>query len=308
MTGEGKGSVTCPSCGKEARGNFCHHCGASLGGRFCNQCGKELEAGARFCNQCGAGVGESKGGGAPPAKAGGASKGRSGSGGAPGRGRSRSSSSAPAAERAPTRRQVAVEAVGGSNLPWWIAGAALFGLILVVGWSMVRPAGPAAAAGGGAPAAAAGNPNAAGITDISQMTPREAADRLFDRVMRTISAGDTVGAMGFQPMAVQAYARAEPLDLDGVFHMALLELLADPQAALATSQRILEQEPTHILGLGVAARAALSAGDEEAATRYYQALLDSYDEEAARTLPAYEAHRNLLADYRTEAQAFLGAG
>jgi hypothetical protein len=201
---------------------------------------------------------------------------------------------------------VAAEAVGGSNLPWWIAGAALFGLILVVGWSMVRPAGPAAPEGP-APAAAGGavSPNAPGITDISQMTPREAADRLFDRVMRTISSGDTAGALGFQPMAVQAYARAEPLDLDGLFHKALLELLADPAAALTTARQILEEEPNHLLGLGVAARAALSLGDEEAATDYYERLLAAFEEESARDLEEYEAHQNLLPDYRAEARDFL---
>jgi len=181
---------------------------------------------------------------------------------------------------------------------------ALFGLILVVGWSMVRPAGPAAPAGGGA-AAGTVDPNAQGVTDITQMTPREAADRLFNRVMTTISQGDTAGAMGFQPMAVQAYQRAEPLDLDGLYHQALLELLADPAAALATAQRILEAEPNHILGLGVAARASLSLGDEEAARGHYQQLLDAYDEEAPRTLNEYVGHQNLLTEYRAEARSFL---
>jgi hypothetical protein len=200
---------------------------------------------------------------------------------------------------------VAAEAVGGSNLPWWIAGAALFGLILVVGWSMVRPAGPAAPEGPPPAAAGAPGPNAPGVTDISQMTPREAADRLFDRVMRTISSGDTAGALGFQPMAVQAYIRAEPLDLDGLFHKALLELLADPAAALATARQILEEEPNHLLGLGVAARAALSVGDEEAATGYYERLLGAFEEESGRSLPEYEAHQNLLPDYRAEARDFL---
>lgn len=294
MSGGEGGTVTCPSCGKQARGNFCHHCGASLGGRFCNQCGNELEAGAKFCNQCGAPAGGDKSARKPKPSGAGA-----------GSGKKKPPRRSPDAQPVPSRRQVAAEAVGGSNLPWWIAGAALFGLILVVGWSMVRPAGPAAPAAGGAPAAGTADPNAAGVTDITQMSPREAADRLFNRVMTTISQGDTAGALGFQPMAVQAYDRAAPLDLDGLYHKALLELLADPAAALATAEEILAQEPDHILALGVAARASLSLGDEAAATAYYEQLLGAYDEEAARTLPEYEGHRNLVADYRAEAQAFL---
>ncbi len=297
MSDEKSQKHACPACGKESRGNFCHHCGAALGGRFCNQCGNELAAGARFCNKCGAPAGKGAGAAALAAAP---ATGRAARGTAtkPARG-------AASQANAPSRREAAAETFGGSNLPWWIAGAALFGLILVVGWSMVRPAGPVESAGGGAAAGAGGNPAAQGVTDISQMTPREAADRLFNRVMTDISQGDTAAAMGFQPMAVQAYTRAEPLDLDGVYHQALLELLANPAAALESARRILDEEPDHILALGVAARASLSLGDEEQAVAYYQQLLDAYPEESTRTLPEYTGHANLLTDYRAEAQDFL---
>lgn len=305
MSDEKAPTPTCPSCGKESRGNFCHHCGASLGGRFCNQCGNELAPGAKFCNQCGAPVG--KVGGAAVA----AAAGSSGSKGKRKAGPKAPSAGGKGGKAAPaqaSRREAAAETFGGSNLPWWIAGTALFGLILVVGWSMVRPAGPAQPTGGVPAAGAAADPNQQGMTDISQMTPREAADRLFNRVMTDISQGDTAAAMGFQPMAVQAYERAEPLDMDGVYHQALLELLADPAAALESAQRILDEEPGHILALGVAARASLSLGDVEQAEAFYQRLLDGYEEESARALPEYTGHANLLTDYRTEAQDFLSGG
>ena len=95
---------------------------------------------------------------------------------------------------------------------WWIAGIAMFGLIVVVGWSMVRP-GPPPTPGGG-PAAPAGAPAAGQApVDLSSMSPLDAANRLFNRVMTTLEAGDTAGALGFQPMAVQAYEMIEPLDL-----------------------------------------------------------------------------------------------
>jgi len=277
MSGGGGGAKgSCPQCGKPAAGNYCQHCGSALGGRFCNQCGAKLSGNAGFCNQCGA-------------------KASAGGGGAP----------------LPSRRAAAAAAVGGGNAPWWIAGVAMFGLILVVGWSMVRPQGPATqgTAPGGAPSGSAGgavDPNGPGTTDISQMSPREAADRLFDRVMRTISAGDTAGAMGFQPMAVEAYEVAEPLDLDGLFHMALLQQLADPQAALATAKRMLEKEPDHVLGLGMAAETAAAAGDLAASREYSQQLLRVYDAQSARNLPEYDAHRNLMVQMKATAEASAG--
>jgi hypothetical protein len=199
--------------------------------------------------------------------------------------------------------------VGGANAPWWIAGVALFGLIVVVGWNAVRPgerqppstAAPAGMAGGAAGGAGLG----AATTDISNMSPREAADRLYDHVMRSISAGDTASALQFQPMAVQAYERAEPLDLDGLFHEALLELMADPAAAEATAQRILEAEPDHILGLGVAAQAAVAMGDSAKAKDDYEHLLRVYDAQSGRNLVEYDGHRNLMAEYRDLAQQYV---
>lgn len=272
MSGGGGGKQTqkCPQCGNPAGGNFCTHCGAALGGRFCTKCGAKLGPNVAFCTQCGAK--------------------------APGAG-----ATAPGA-----RKAAAAAAVGGANAPWWVAGVAMFGLILVVGWSMVRPGEPEAPAGMPSGAGGGADPNAPGTTDISNMSPREAADRLFDRVMRTMSAGDTAGALGFQPMAVQAYQLVGDLDLDGLFHVALLQQLSDPAAALATAKQMLEAEPDHVLGLGMAGEAAAAMGDQAAARQYFQQLLDVYDVQFARTLPEYEGHRNLMEQVKATAQEFLG--
>jgi hypothetical protein len=141
--------------------------------------------------------------------------------------------------------------------------------------------------------------------DLSTMSPREAADRLFDRVMRTIAAGDTAGAISFQPMAIQAYQAIEPLDFDGLFHQSLLEMLVDPAAALATAERILESEPDHILGLGAAAEAALGTGDEARAAEIYAQIMDVYGAQANRPLVEYQGHTGLMTQYLSVAQAFL---
>lgn len=272
MSGQGGGGGSkCPQCGKGGTGKFCQHCGSPMGERFCNQCGAKIAGNPRFCNQCGA------------PQAGGKGAGGGGAG----------------------HRAAAVAAVGGGNAPWWIAGVAMLGLILVIGVTMVKPEGPAAPAGG-MPPAGGGNPAAGQSTlDLSSMSPREAADRLFDRVMRTVSAGDTAGALAFQPMAVQAYQGAEPLDLDGLFHQALLEGLADPAAALATAQRMLAQEPDHILGLGQAAQASLDMGDTAQAEEYFSHLVRVYDAQFARNLVEYDGHRNIMVEMKSTADAFL---
>ncbi len=291
---EGPAGRPCPECGKPAAGNFCQHCGASMGGRFCNQCGTEIAAGARFCNQCGKPVGARPAPAAPAAPA--APVGGAMPGGPPRVGAQ--------------HRAAAAATFGGSNLPWWIAGVAMFTLILVVGWSAVRGGGAVSSRpspmGGGQPAASGSNPAAgASAVDLSSMTPREAADKLFDHVMRDLSAGDSADAVAFQPMAVQAYERAEPLDLDGLFHMSLLQRMTDPAAALATAQRILEQDPDHILGLGAAAEAADQSGQPDLATKYYKHLLEVYDAQVTRNLPEYQAHSTLLPEMKSEAEAYV---
>jgi len=269
MSGQGGGGAKkCSQCGKPGQGKFCQHCGAGMGETSCKQCGGKVAPGVRFCNQCGAPQAGGKGGGG-------------------------------------SHRAAAASTVGGSNAPWWIAGVAMLGLILVVGVTMVQPSGPAAPTGG-MPPGAGGDPAAGQSSlDLASMSPREAADRLFDRVMRTISSGDTAGAMAFQPMAVQAYQGAEPLDLDGLFHQSLLEAMADPPAALATAQRMLTAEPDHILGLGAAAQASRDMGDTNKAQEFYGHLVRVYDAQFVRPLVEYEGHRNILIEMKAEADRFL---
>jgi hypothetical protein len=137
------------------------------------------------------------------------------------------------------------------------------------------------------------------------MSPTDAANRLFDRVMSTIEAGDTAAALGFQPMAVQAHQALEPLDMDGLFHLAMLEMLVDPSAALVTAQRMLEVDADHVLGLGMAAQASIGLGEEDQAAVHYQRLLDVFDGQFARPLPEYQGHQNSLNQMQREAQAFL---
>lgn len=273
MTKSGRGP-SCPECGKSATGNFCQHCGARLGGRFCNECGSEVAAGARFCNQCGTEV----------------------AGGAAGAG----------AGRAGEHRAAARAAFGGQNLPWWIAGAAMFVMIMLVGRAMVRPAGPVAP-GGAPPAAPVGGGRPAGTPpDLSQMTPIEAATRLFNRVMTATSAGDSAQAQAFLPMAIAAYDLARPLDHDALFHLSVLNRTArNLDAALDNALEILEDDPNHLLALAAAAEAEIELGLPEEAEKHYRHIFEIYDTESRRPLQEYSDHSAIVQVLKQDAERYL---
>lgn len=210
---------------------------------------------------------------------------------------------------APVRR-------GASNLPWYIAGAALVALIVLVLLPTTRRPGAAADPGAvplppsaDAPAgdmASASIPGAAGAPGPLTGTPRELADRLFNRIMQLREAGDTARARFFLPMGMQAYAMAGELDADGLYHLSLLQGMAGNGAeGRATAEKILATSPDHLLGLAAAAEAANVAGDRTAARAYYRRLLDHYDAESKKPLPEYAEHRRILPEYRAEADAYL---
>jgi hypothetical protein len=60
--------------------------------------------------------------------------------------------------------------------------------------------------------------------DLASMSPRDAADRLFNRVMVASESGNTAEALKFAPMALQAYDNLGTLDNDARYHVALLHL------------------------------------------------------------------------------------
>ena len=81
-------------------------------------------------------------------------------------------------------------------------------------------AAPFAAMGGAAGAAGAATGNRA--PDISQLSPTDIANRLFDRIMRLNDQGKADSVAFFAPMAIQAYQMVEqeqghPLDADQRF-------------------------------------------------------------------------------------------
>ena len=187
----------------------------------------------------------------------------------------------------------------GNQVAWWMAGALLLGLIMVIAYPVYGPG--RATAPRPAPVGPAGG--AAGV-DLSSMTPREAADRLFNRVMTAVSTNDNAEVVNFLPMAIRALELAEPLDTDGKFHLVLLRLTGQFNAeALEGAEEILAEQPNHLLGLAMAGDASLALGDSASARAYYGRWLEAYETETTKDLLEYRDHSPLFPQMQITAEA-----
>jgi hypothetical protein len=180
-------------------------------------------------------------------------------------------------------------------LPWAIAGIALLSLIaLVVGQRFgARPNAVPESEAIGATAPFAG---AAGAMprapDISQMTPQQQAERLYDRIMREFEAGQADNVRAFMPMAVAAFERLAPLSLDQRYDLGRIgEVGGDIPLAHAQSDTILRARPTHLLGLILAAKVARMEKNETRARALDNKLLAAEPTERAAGLPEYQLHK-----------------
>ena len=227
--------------------------------RQCPVCGAENPSRARFCGSCGTAI---QGGGAARPRAG-----------------------------------------TSPIMPWFIAGVCVLAIHAAVIVLAVRRPQPAGAnspdmTNSGAPFAQQGGGGATGrAPDISNMSPREAADRLYDRIARATEAGDSGQVSFFGPMALQAYARVTPRDPDARLHIGLIELaLRNPAGATAQADSISRESGDHLFGPMLRARAAEAAGNNAAARQAYRQLVASYDRERAKNLPEYEQHNTMLTE------------
>jgi hypothetical protein len=254
----------------------CPSCGAAASGRFCPECGAALDASCRECqNPLPAGARFCNECGVPV-----------------------SATAAPAAGR----RTVL--------LPWMVAAGAVAALAGVLVFrqpaqtALPAPVAAPFAQGGAAAGAGAGDPRS---VDLSSMSPREAADRLFDRVMTAESNGDMATARQFAPMAIQAYGMVTPPDADARYHVVqLYRVQGDAAEARSQADAILAESPTHLFGLFGAAQAETLRGRTADAAGFYQRFLNAYAAEVARNLPEYQEHQQGLPAMRAEAERAVG--
>ena len=127
--------------------------------------------------------------------------------------------------------------------------------------------------------------------DISNMSPAERASRLYARVMRLHEQQKFDSLAFFTPMALAAYGAIAGIDDDGRYDMARIAMIAGAlPVARAQCDTILQRNPTHLLGLLLAADLARSASNEEEATKVETKFAASAKRERARGLPEYTAH------------------
>jgi hypothetical protein len=254
----------CSACGASGDGNFCARCGQPLPdsaarGTSCASCGTALETDALYCSECGAPAA------APPSK--------------------------------PLR----------DRLPWILSGLALVAfavaISLMIGESVgeraegMPPTGaviPSPGQQGGAGAAGAGDPS--GI-DLSSMSGREAADRLFDRAMRTETAGDSARARFFAGMGLQAYGGLPPaeVDADARFHVGLLRLMTgDAAGARESADAILAEVPDHLLAWILRINVAAARADEGALAEARERFRAALESESVAGRPEYAQHAGLI--------------
>ena len=137
--------------------------------------------------------------------------------------------------------------------------------------------------------------------DLSTMSPREAADRLFNRVMMADEQGNAAEVEQFSPMTVSAYEMLESLDTDALFHVGLIHAAAgNDEEARDYAERMKAVVPNHLLAALLEHRLAQADSNSTAAESAIKRFHAHYDEEISIGRPEYEHHRASIERFRAE--------
>jgi len=267
-------ATTCPACGGPASGNFCSACGASLVPRTCAGCRADLSPLARFCHRCGRPVGAAPGGPSLPAR---------------------------------------------ERTAWLVAAGLCVVLLSLIVFKVIREAGPAAApemanagaqsasedvSGTGPGGASGGGPSAGTPPDISQMSPRERFDRLFNRVMQAAERGDTAQVVRFTPMALGAYGQLDSIDADARYHAAVLRMqVGDMAGALALADTILARDPGHLFGYIIRGTVAGLRNDTPRRQQAERDFRAHFAAESAAGRQEYQEHQPVIDEFKQSAES-----
>ena len=189
------------------------------------------------------------------------------------------------------------------SLPWAIAVAASLGFLVLL---VVILAGREKASQSNALTTPSRVP-AGAPPDISNLTPRERFDRLYNRVMAAAENGDQATVTQFTPMAVMAYSQLDDIDADARFHLGLLTLHTGDQAQVeALADTILQQNPGHLFAYMIRGAQARFTRDDVALKQAYADFLGHYETEIAAGRPEYADHKRSIDDFLAAARKDRG--
>ena len=153
-------------------------------------------------------------------------------------------------------------------------------------------------------------PTSVGAPDISNMSPREQADGLFEVVMIALERGDTAQVGFHTPMALGAYRNLDSLDADAQYHVGLLRgALGDNDGMLAMADSLQAVVPGHLLATTLRKAAAEARGDSAAMFAAYRQFLMDYGDEASTNRQEYLLHQRSINAFLAEARrATAGEG
>ncbi len=173
-------------------------------------------------------------------------------------------------------------------------------VIFALGVLVGRGQGPATA---GSEAPVAESP-AEAPPDLSNMSPRERFDRLYDRVMRASYSGDAATAQRFAPMAISAYGMLDSVDIDARYDVAVIKLhVGDIDGARALADTMVRSAPGHLFGYMIRATVARFTGDSAGAKKAGATFLRNYAGELARGRPEYEKHKTSIDAFKGQLDA-----
>ncbi len=139
--------------------------------------------------------------------------------------------------------------------------------------------------------------------DISNMSPRERFDRLYERVMRASSGGDAATLQRFAPMAIQAYGMLDSVDVDARYDVAVIKLhVGDIAGAKALADSMIRADRTHLFGYMIRFTVGRFGGDSASAKSAAAAFLANYEAEVRKGRPEYEKHKTALENFKRQAE------
>ncbi len=137
--------------------------------------------------------------------------------------------------------------------------------------------------------------------DLSTMSPREAADRLFNRVMMADEQGNVDEVTQFAPMAVAAYEQLDSLDLDALYHLGLIQAASgDDESARDAAERMKAVVPGHLLASLLEHRLATDENEQEKADRAIERFQAHYDDEIKVDRLEYRDHQRSIDQFREQ--------